>query len=289
MNLLTRIRSKKVKDVLFRSLFENDKDALLELYNALNNSEYTNPNDIEVVTIKSTLYVTHKNDLAYIVAGVINLYEHQSTINPNMPVRFLIYLGQEYQLLIAQASKSVYGDSLIKLPTPKCVVFYNGDKNLKDTTYLHLSDAYINKKVQPDLNLSVKVININSGYNNELKDKCRTLYEYSEFVRILKENRHMYKDIKLAISETIDYCINHNILAAFLRRNRAEVPGMLLSTFEKDKYDYTLREEGREEGRDFERMFLIKNALKSNSSPSQISEMLGIPVEEIIAIQNSSK
>lgn len=90
MNLLTRIRSKKVKDVLFRSLFENDKDALLELYNALNNSEYTNPNDIEVVTIKSTLYVTHKNDLAYIVAGVINLYEHQSTINPNMPVRFLI-------------------------------------------------------------------------------------------------------------------------------------------------------------------------------------------------------
>lgn len=95
----------------------------------------------------------------------------------------------------------------------------------------------------------------------------------------------MYKDIKLAISETIDYCINHNILAAFLRRNRAEVPGMLLSTFEKDKYEYTLREEGRE----FERMFLIKNALKSNSSPSQISEMLGIPVEEIIAIQNSSK
>lgn len=296
-----RIRSKNIKDVLFRTLFEENKDALLELYNALNNSNYQNPNDIEVVTIKNAIYVTSKNDLAYMLAGVINLYEHQSTINPNMPVRFLTYLAQEYQIIIERSNKSIYHDSLIMLPTPKFVVFYNGDAGLDEMTYLNLSDAYINKNIKPDAELTVQVININANYSEDLKKQCNLLREYSEFVRILKEMKLMYKDIKVAIEETIEYCIHHNILANFLRRNRAQVPGMLLSSFEKEKYDNSVKESGRIEGRteglaeglakglakglaeglDRGKASVVVSLYNSGMSVEEISERSGISLDEV--------
>ena len=119
---------RQIKDRLFRFLFEKDRDALLQLYNALNGTNYQDPSMLQVVTIESAVYVVMKNDLAFILAGVLNLYEHQSTVNPNLPVRFLIYLAQEYQGIIEKAKESLYGSKQITLPTPHCVVFYNGDQ-----------------------------------------------------------------------------------------------------------------------------------------------------------------
>ena len=119
---------RQIKDRLFRFLFEKDRDALLQLYNALNGTDYQDPSMLQVVTIESAVYVVMKNDLAFILAGVLNLYEHQSTVNPNLPVRFLIYLAQEYQGIIEKAKESLYGSKQITLPTPHCVVFYNGDQ-----------------------------------------------------------------------------------------------------------------------------------------------------------------
>lgn len=116
-----RVR-RNVKDRLFRYLFEKDREALLELYNALNGTEYQDPSQLEVVTIESAVYVVMKNDLAYILSGTLNMYEHQSTYSPNLPVRFLIYLAQEYQSVIARAERSLYGTGRISLPTPQCVV-----------------------------------------------------------------------------------------------------------------------------------------------------------------------
>ena len=109
----------------FGFLFEKDRDALLQLYNALNGTDYQDPSMLQVVTIESAVYVVMKNDLAFILAGVLNLYEHQSTVNPNLPVRFLIYLAQEYQGIIEKAKESLYGSKQIMLPTPHCVVFYD--------------------------------------------------------------------------------------------------------------------------------------------------------------------
>lgn len=102
---------RNVKDRLFRFLFEKDREALLDLYNALNRTSYTDPSQLEIVTIESAVYLVMKNDLAYILSGTLSMYEHQSTHSPNLPVRFLIYLAQEYQIVIKRAEKSLYGSS----------------------------------------------------------------------------------------------------------------------------------------------------------------------------------
>lgn len=122
----------QIKDRLFRFLFDKDREALLQLYNALNGTDYQDSSELEVVTIESAVYVVMKNDLAFIIAGVLNLYEHQSTFNPNMPVRFLIYLAKEYQIIIEKAESSFYGTKQILLPAPRCVVFYNGDREMPE-------------------------------------------------------------------------------------------------------------------------------------------------------------
>ena len=117
---------------LFRYLFEKDREALLDLYNALNGTEYRDSSQLEIVTIESAVYVVMKNDLAYILSGTLSMYEHQSTYSPNLPVRFLIYLAQEYQMVIEKAEKSLYGSGQISLPTPQCIVFYNGVKEMPE-------------------------------------------------------------------------------------------------------------------------------------------------------------
>ncbi len=147
---------RNVKDRLFRYLFENDREALLDLYNALNGTEYQDSSQLEIVTIESAVYVTMKNDLAYILSGTLSMYEHQSTYSPNLPVRFLIYLAQEYQIVIEKAEKSLYGTGQINLPTPQCIVFYNGVKEIPEERTLKLSDAFENKKVQADVELTVR-------------------------------------------------------------------------------------------------------------------------------------
>lgn len=237
-----------VKDRLFRFLFENDREALLQLYNALNETDYTDASMLQVVTIENAVYVVMKNDLAFVFTGTLNLYEHQSTYNPNMPVRFLIYLAEEYQKLVEQAERSLYGTARIMLPTPQCVVFYNGEKDEPEEQIMKLSDAFINKDRQADVELQVRMLNVNYGYNRALLNKCRTLGEYAEFVEISRRYIAEGMDIQNALDTAIDYCIEHGILYEALKEHRAEVLGMLLEEFDVDKYERTIRMEGREEG-----------------------------------------
>lgn len=119
---------RQAKDRLFRFLFEKDREALLQLYNSLNGTDYQDVSKLQVVTIESAVYIVMKNDLAFVLAGSLNLYEHQSTDNPNMPLRFLIYLAQEYQKLVEQAQESLYGRKRIMLPAPQCVVYRRNAK-----------------------------------------------------------------------------------------------------------------------------------------------------------------
>lgn len=239
-----------VKDRLFQYLFERDRNALLDLYNALNGTDYQDALQLEIVTIESAVYVVMKNDLAYILSGTLNLYEHQSTYSPNLPVRFLIYLAQEYQMVIEKAERSLYGTGQITLPTPQCIVFYNGMKEMPEERTLKLSEAFENKKVRADVELNVRMLNINYGHNKQLMDKCKVLEGYSMLVAVTRNYMAAEKDIQTALNKAIDYCIEKGILKEILLRNRAEVLGMLLEEFDAEKYERTLRGEGWENGRE---------------------------------------
>lgn len=239
---------RNVKDRLFRFLFANDAEALLQLYNALNGTDYQDASQLQIVTIESAVYVVMKNDLAFVLSGTLNMYEHQSTYNPNLPVRFLIYLAQEYQAMIEQARESLYGTRQISLPAPQCVVFYNGQRDMPEKQILRLSDAFGDKKYKADVELTVQIYNINYGYNHVLLEKCRMLGEYSEFVNTARKYIAKGSDVQAALSNAIDDCIEQGILADILKKNRLEVLGMLLAEFDVEKYERSLKSEGFDEG-----------------------------------------
>lgn len=245
---------RQAKDRFFRFLFEKDREALLQLYNALNGTDYQDALQLQVVTIESAVYIVMKNDLAFVLAGTLSLYEHQSTYNPNMPVRFLIYLAKEYQKLIEQAQESIYGTKQIILPMPQCVVFYNGERMMADEETLRLSDSFMRRDqgVEADVELKVRMLNINYGHNKELLDRCRVLREYALFVDITRKRLAEGQEPKAALEDAVSECIERDILAGFLKKYRAEGLGMLLEEFDVKKYERSLREEGREEGREEE-------------------------------------
>lgn len=241
--------SREVKDRMFRSLFKEDREGLLQLYNALNGTDYADTSDLEIVTIENAVYVVMKNDLAYIMVDVLSMYEHQSTISDNLPVRFLIYLTEEYQMVIDRSTESIYGRKQIKLPIPKCVVFYNGEDKMPDVQELRLSDAFIGEKGMADVELKVQVFNINYGRNRELMRKCPTLEAYAKFTAICRQYIAEGMERQAAYQRAVEYCIEHNILREFLKKNKSEVVGMLLAEFDAEKYERTIREEGRAEGK----------------------------------------
>lgn len=241
---------RNVKDRLFRFLFEEDQEALLQLYNALNGTDYEDASQLEIVTIESAVYVVMKNDLAFVFAGTLNMYEHQSTYSPNLPVRFLIYLAQEYQTIIERARESLYSTEMIELPAPRCVVFYNGLKGVPERQILKLSDAFMDKRQESDVELTVHMYDINYGHNQELLEKCRKLGEYSTFVNVLREFTAGSTNKKEAFSDAVDYCIENGILEDVLRRKRSQVLGSILEEFDVEKYERSLRREGREEERE---------------------------------------
>ena len=239
---------RQTKDIIFRLVFGNDRQALLQLYNALHGTAYTDPHELQIVTLDNAIYISRKNDLAFLLAGSINMYEHQSTLNPNMPVRFLIYLAQEYQLLVESTDKSLYGSELIPLPTPQCVVFYNGTADTPDEYELRLSSAFSNQDVEPAVEVVVNVININYGHNEHLMQGCGLLSQYAQFVAATREYANKYDNREEAMNAAIEYCIEHGILEDILRKHRSQVLGSLLEEFDEKKYARTLRAEGREEG-----------------------------------------
>ena len=241
---------RQTKDIVFRLVFGNDRQALLQLYNVLHGTGYTDPHELQIVTLDNAIYISRKNDLAFLLAGSINMYEHQSTLNPNMPVRFLIYLAQEYQLLVESTDKSLYGSELIPLPTPQCIVFYNGTTDAPDEYELRLSSAFSNQDVEPAAEVVVRGININYGHNEHLMQGCEMLSQYAQFVAVTREYANRYNNREEAMNAAIEYCIVHGILEDILRKHRSQVLGSLLEEFDEKKYARTLREEGYEAGRE---------------------------------------
>lgn len=283
--------NRNYKDTVFRMLF-SDRKNLLSLYNAVNQKHYTDPEDLEIVTLENAIYMGMKNDLAFIIDTNLYLYEHQSTYNPNMPLRDLFYISNEYQKLLDK--KSLYSSSLQKIPAPNFIELYNGTDTLSDFSEHRLSSAFENLSGEPKLELIVTVLNINEGHNALLMEHCQTLKEYSQYVaKVRKYAAGMPLD--QAVEYAVDECIKENILADFLRKNRAEVISMSIFEYDKEEEEKKLRKAefeagvslGVEKGVKQGVIETTRHLLKLNKlSLEEIASVSGLSVEEIKKLQN---
>ena len=248
-----RIRrfNRKYKDRLFQRVFRDKKD-LLALYNAINGTNYQNEDDLEITTLEDVIFMSMKNDKSFIISSTMNLYEHQSTVNPNMPIRGLLYFAQLYDEYINQHELDVYGRKLVKLPMPQYIVFYNGKESQPDNQILLLSDAFECNpdapQMKPSLECEARVINVNKGHNTELMGRCQRLQQYSQFIALINQNIEKGMSTSKAIQDAINYCIKNDILTDVLLRNRSEVMHMLLTEFDEKKFAKTMWKEGHESG-----------------------------------------
>ena len=232
------------KDTVFRMLF-NDKENLLSLYNALNRTKYTDTDGLEITTLENAVYMNYKNDISFVFDFRLMIYEHQSTVNPNMPLRDLIYVTRVLQGRIR--SEKLYGKSLIKIPAPKFIVFYNGVDFQPEQQILRLSEAFEKHQEEPALELTVSVYNINLGHNTELLEACHQLKEYAQYVeqvRIFAKRMPFPEAVECAV----DYCIEKGVLADFLSKNRAEAIAVSIFEFDEEKFLKSEREESKKEG-----------------------------------------
>ena len=211
-------KNREVKSDVFAMLMMEKKYAL-QVYNAVNNTNYENPEDIQIFRLEKGISLSMRNDASLILDMYLNIYEHQSTYSPNMPLRSLFYLTEMYKILVKD--KDLYGRTLIKIPTPKFVVFYNGTEDRPSVETLRLSDAFIHKTDTPDLELVCTVYNINPEKNDELLKKCPVLAEYMQFIEKIRQNEKAGDE--RPIENAIDWCIEHDILREFLKEHRSEV------------------------------------------------------------------
>lgn len=238
--------NRNYKDSLFRMVFKKKKD-LLDLYNAVNGTEYTNPDDLEITTLENALYIAVKNDISCIVGYTMNLYEHQSSYNPNMPLRGMIYFAQLYNQYADRNKLNLFSSTLQKIPTPKYIVFYNGTKNEPDRQILKLSDAF--QSEGGCLECEAIMLNINYGHNQNLMQKCKRLEEYAFFVETV---RKYAKREKISLTDAIELAMNESVEKGFLRdiliEQRTEVFMYILEAFDKEIYERDLKAEAIAEG-----------------------------------------
>ena len=280
--------NRQYKDRLFKFIFGNpdNKEWTRSLYNAVNGSCYTNPDDIQLTTIENAVYMSMRNDVSFLIADTMNLYEQQASFNPNMPMRFLIYAGMMYGRYVEEnRSYHRYSSRQQKAPTPKCICFYNGKEDREDRVILRLSDAF-DTDVPPDIEVTVTMININYGHNRELLESCRPLGDYAKFVELVRASRRTAVTLEQAIDAAINELDSDSTLKAFLTAHKAEVKFMCITEYDEERTIAEFREEGKEEGRaegraeglEEGRVEAMRKMMKELSfSAEQAMNVLGIP------------
>ena len=281
----TEIR--QYKDNVFCLLYR-DKNNLLDLYNGLNDTNYTNVNDLTVTTLKGGVYMKYKNDASFVFGQDLYMFEQQSSRNPNMPLRFLHYLSDVYRQMYNNSD--LHRSTTLKIPVPHFVTFYNGKQPLEAESILRLSDMYEKEIDCPELELMVRVININTGaiinkklldteknhiingtnqsdefhnsnnkvssdntnsftYSSEFLSKCETLKDYMSFVNKVRVKTDVERlDIRTAVTEAVDECIAENVLSEFFRNHREEVIAVSIYEYDEEGHLEIVKEEGRQLG-----------------------------------------
>ena len=292
MKTLDSIPNRTYKATIFAMLFE-DKEHLLELYNAISGKHYTNPEMLEINTLENAIYMAMRNDISFLIDARLSLYEHQSTYSPNLPLRFLLYISALYSSMTREAN--LYGTKPIELPPPRFVIFYNGKVEQPDRQILKLSDLYTIKE-ECSLELEAVMLNVNSGHNKELMEMSHTLWEYAEYTARVREYAEVM-ELEEAVERAIEECIQEGILKEFLEKNRAEAKNMSIFEYDQEKHIKQEREEAWEEGRKEgkkagERVMLVKLAekkLRKGKTIAEIAEELEESEKTIKEILDSRK
>ena len=232
------------KDTVSRMLFREPENAL-SLYNALNGTRYTDASQITFNMLDNAIYMGMQNDISFLIMNEVNMYEHQSTYNLNMPLRDLFYVAELLQVYVKD--ESLYSSKLIKLPTPHFVVFYNGVESKPERRILRLSEAFEVPTDNPELELKVTILNINPKMNEDLKEKCPVLKQYTQYVERVRCNS-VNMSLEQAVEEAIEYCIRHDILKKFLSKQKAEVIKMSIFEYDEEREMELIRRDEREIG-----------------------------------------
>ena len=235
--------NREYKATLFAKLFGEDKENALSLYNAVNNSNYTNADELTFTTLDDVVYMKMKNDVSFLFDKTMRLYEHQSTYNPNMPLRGFLYFADLYRQRIKD-NEEIYSKNIVKIPTPKYIVFYNG--SMKDmpekVKELYLSDAFDRPTEQGKFEWTATMVNVNIGMNPELLAKCKALEGYVTFVdKVRSYNKNM--PLRNAVDQAVDECVESGVLEEFLNKHRKEVRNMVLTEFDEEKFLKMVRAE----------------------------------------------
>ncbi len=240
-------RNREYKSDLFSMLMEVPEYAL-EVYNVLNDSHYTDPTEIRIMKLEKGILLTIRNDASFVLDSYLNLYEHQSTYNPNMPLRFLIYFSNLMQEFIKQQEFDLFGRRQIPIPTPRFVIFYNGLEIRPDREEMRLSDAYEHREERYDLDLLCVAYNINPGYNDVIQQNSRVLSGYTTFVEKVRRFAGQQVILKDAIRHAVDECVRDGILAEFFKEHRREVVEMAALDFTFERREELIRRDSLEEG-----------------------------------------
>ena len=240
--------NREYKSDVFSMLLE-DKANALEIYNALNDSHYDRPEDVEIILLEKGISLSVRNDATFIIDMYMNFYEHQSTYNANMPLRDLIYYANTMEKRLKQEKRDLFSRQLIKIPTPRFAVFYNGTEKRPAKEILRLSDAFVHSMEVPELELICTVYNINPGCNGELLEKSEVLRGYTTFVELVRRLEREYNSLETAIDRAMDECIRQHIFEDFFRERKDEVRKMTELDFTWERREELIRMEERAEGR----------------------------------------
>ena len=269
----------------------SDPALLRELYCALEGVSLPPDAPVSINTLEDVLFMDLINDISFEIDGkLVVLIEHQSTVNPNMALRLLMYIARIYEKIVE--GKNVYSSKELSIPRPEFFVLYNGTKPYPDEQTLRLSDAFeklkglgLPEKDFPALELVVKVININEGRNREIAERCKKLSEYSAFVAKARVFEKELGNREEAIKEVVKYCEKHDILREFMKQHGTEVLSMLYTEFKFDDFLAVRCEEAWEDGRADEKLQIARNLLAEGSTPDFVQKITGLSIEEIGKLQ----
>ena len=276
----------KFKDNVFCMLYR-DKKNLLELYNALNNSAYTNVDDLQVTTLNGGSYMKYKNDASFLLCMSLYMFEQQSSKNPNMPLRFLHYVSDVFRELFSNSM--LHRRSMIKIPVPHFVTFYNGlEKWIEDEEEIRLSDMYEISTDNPELELKVRVININKDV--QILNKCKPLRDYMTFVNKVRFKMGVEgDDVRIAVTEAMDECIDEDILVDFFEKHREEVVEVSIYDYDEEEVRRVLAEEYAQEVAQGMAQEIVEKAAKEASEKAFAEGEQSMMINQIIKKVKKSK
>lgn len=293
---ITSLKNPEYKDRLFKFIFgretEESKRWRLQLYNALNGTHVTDPDELKINTIENVIYITMHNDISFLVDSEINLYEEQSSYNPNMPLRGFLYFATLYQMYLKENNKNLISSSRVMIPTPRFYVFYHGRPTNPERWQMKLSDSFLNPDNSGDFQWTATVINLHPDHNSALNKNCTSLYHYVKFTSLISENRKSGMTKQEAIEKAIDYAVKKDFLEGFFKIHRAEVIGMCLTEFDEEEAKRIWHEDGYTEGlskglaegETKKAIEAAKNALSLKFSPEQVAQITGLSLEEVIKL-----